>query len=522
MSAIRERSPRRHARMSGRHSIGTAAELLAVVLCSAASVAITHDIPYVLAKSYWLDEAWVAVSARFPAEDVLSLSSSTPPLWSFAQRLFAPLGQQDARLLPLIFVVGMSVAAYYAAAAVTRQRGAGRVLVGGFASVGVLVLPMTLMRNDLKQYTADGCVALVLLYLCARAWESDWSARWLWGLACTGVVGFCFSIPSAFVFASLAVVWLVDVLLRRLWRPLLAGLIPFAAGCVGIGAVYVANYARDSSPTLVTYWAAYYPRLHDVPRFVIGQLRMNGPSLMLGHWWPTAFGVVFAAIVLAIRWKSPFGLLPIVLAPVMVGLGVEQLYPLLDTRTSYFLFVVATFFACTGIAAAVLSGCGWLLRRRERWAPAPAAVAVIGLVIPLVAWAAPQFRQHSIPPEDPRAQVSYIAAHYRRGDVILLNRAAGFGFAYYWAKDQPGWHPDASFANGFQMDYPAADRIIIATDDRPSWVTKAADQAAKSGGTLWVVRSHMGVAAAQAWAVAVPLRIASVGPEPLAYLPAAR
>jgi hypothetical protein len=75
------------------------AEQLAVLLLGLL-VLVAHDVGYMLRQSFWADEAWVAVSTRFPLSQLPATTSSSPIGWSALVRLVTVSGTQTARLLP--------------------------------------------------------------------------------------------------------------------------------------------------------------------------------------------------------------------------------------------------------------------------------------------------------------------------------------------------------------------------------------------------------------------------------------
>jgi hypothetical protein len=66
-------------------------------------VLVVHDVGYLLRQPFWIDEAWVAVSTRFPLSQLPATTSATPIGWSVVLRIFSLGGNQTSRLLPLAF-----------------------------------------------------------------------------------------------------------------------------------------------------------------------------------------------------------------------------------------------------------------------------------------------------------------------------------------------------------------------------------------------------------------------------------
>jgi len=187
-------------------------ELLPPLLL-AACVFIVHDIGYVLTHNYWVDESWVAVSTKYPLRRLPDVTSTTPIGWSALARLFVFAGQQGPRLPPLAFAAAAVAVAYTFARDLGWRADRVRLGAGLLAAIGVLMVPAMLARNDLKQYTADACLALTVLALTSHL-ERVWSRRGLAVLAVTVGGGMLFSHTVAFV-GSVAFAPIVTVQLVR-------------------------------------------------------------------------------------------------------------------------------------------------------------------------------------------------------------------------------------------------------------------------------------------------------------------
>jgi hypothetical protein len=96
-------------------------------------------------------------------------------------RLFTVRGEQSGRLLPLAFAGAAVMVAYWLGRGIGWQRREISVAAGLLAAIAVLLVPAMLVRDDLKQYTADACLSLLVLVLTSRL-ERDWSRRALAGL----------------------------------------------------------------------------------------------------------------------------------------------------------------------------------------------------------------------------------------------------------------------------------------------------------------------------------------------------
>ena len=158
-----------------------AAEALLVAVLAGLVFAV-HDVPWVLSEPFWNDENWVVVSTRLPLADVPSHTSTTPIGFTLLLRTIRWGGDERFRLLPLLFSSASVVAAYALARAAGWRDRREAVLAGVLAGGAALLVPTALVRNDLKQYTAEAFAALFVLVLCARV-ERDRSPRSLAVLA---------------------------------------------------------------------------------------------------------------------------------------------------------------------------------------------------------------------------------------------------------------------------------------------------------------------------------------------------
>jgi hypothetical protein len=145
------------------------------------------------------------------------------------------------------------------------------------------------------------------------------------------------------------------------------------------------------------------------------------------------------------------------------------------------------------------------LRPQVRWAAAAVLTAAV-----LAAWLpanASSIRELPLNPQNPVAQIRYVEAHFRPGDVILVNSEASYGFAYYYKTLTDDYPSVAVAANGFVPQYPGKPWIIIATDrdqyDIDNAVARANDliDAESPGhrGRVWIITDHVGWEEALFW-----------------------
>ena len=460
---------------------------------------VVHDVGYLLNHPYWLDEAWVADSIRAPVAKVPFIASSSPLGWTFLLRLAPGAGNgQSARLLPLLFCALTAVAGYALGEQLGLRRHVGGVLVG----TAVLLSPSLLIRADLKQYTAEAFASVAILALAARL-ENAWSRRRLAQLATFTGLGLLVA-PTELLFAPAVFAGLLlETALQRDRRRAIEVVVAGAAVAVAFGLIYLLTVAPNVVPSLKGYWKGYYlPASSRLLSDIDTRLHQLLPLSGLGHATVLALVPLAGIVVLALtgRWALALAAPLAVTANVLAALTSN--YPFGDPRTSTYWLVLVPLLAAVAVAWAA----DWIIRRSQ--------VAGLGLVAAaVVAWAfntVPYFRIHPIPAEDVRDQVTYFEAHYRPGDVLILDESSSYAFAFYDHRLVPTYARFPAAATDFLPEYPTQEWVVQMHAREAKAVANAIDdavgQALSAGGSgrVWIVRSHMGATEAQAWAHDIP------------------
>jgi len=488
-------------------------------------VLVVHDLGYLLRQPFWTDEAWVAVTTRFPLSQLPATTSSTPIGWSALMRVFTVSGEQTSRLLPLAFAGAAVVIAYWFGRGLGWRWRPASVAAGLLAGVGVLLVPAMLVRDDLKQYTADACAALLTLALTSRL-EREWSRRGLVALSVAVWGGMLFSDAVAFVgVAAFGAVCVVQFA-RRAWRRLAEAAVVGAGTAVLMLGVYKGFDARAVVPGLTAYWRGFYlpagKGLRADITFVTSHVADVHAYFGLGPVW-LAVPLVLAGLVAMVKLGRPAtAITAAVLWPELLAVSALQKYPFLDLRTSTFLFAVTA-----AVAAIGLVGVCSLLRPWLKGLPAAGLAALA--VVAFVSHAQPYVRSHPINNEDVRDQAHYVAAHAARGDVILVNLSSNWGFAYYWPIGAPARRADAAVLQGYEAYFPDQPDIVVARQRDSAGVNAALAQAlarARQGACsrIWLVRTHLSTAERLAWRTALrqqQLKNTPVGHDGLSVIPAA-
>lgn len=468
-----------------------------------------HDVGYILTQPFWLDEAWVAVTTAYPLSQLPATTSSTPIGWSALLRLVTVRGTESSRLLPLAFAGAAVVIAYWFARELGWRTRTAAVCAGLLGGVGALLVPAMLVRDDLKQYTADACLSLLVLALTSRL-ERQWSRGRLIALSVAVWGGMLFSQAVTFAgiaaFAALCIV----LLARRSWRQLAEACAASAMTAVLMVGVYLVFDARAVGAGLVDgehmryYFMPLHSGLYSAITFVTSNVAAVSQFFDLGPVW-LAVPLVVAGIITMFRLGRPVtAVAAALLWPVLLAVNAARRYPFLDLRTNTFVFAVTAVVAAIGLIGA----CTLLQPLLRRFGTIGiVAVAVVGASAFAVN-AHPYVRSHLIPDEDVLDQVQYINAHESPSDVILVNTSSSYGFAYYWRGNHPSRRTDHYVAQQYEPFYPRQPRIVVALNGEHAGVSVALEQAVRQAQTrscvpIWFVRTHTSVSEVAAWDAAL-------------------
>ncbi len=419
---------------------------------------LAHDLHRMMTQPLWRDEDWVAVTLRVPFDRILSLTSTTPVLFTALLRVTPHWSPSSLRLLPLAFTVAAVVPAWYLGREIDRNGWLTRVVL----ATGVAFAPALLVRHDLKQYTAEAFAALIVLWLLARL-EAEWSRRRLVVLGATLAASTLLSNGAMFlgpaVLVCLALVLIVRRDARRLGQLAVVGVATLAFDLV----VFLVVDRPADTPSLQAYWTAFYiptsdgigNALHFIHFRAGAELQSVGlgPSLVV-------VALVVAGMVTLVRTGFP------ALALVAPATTVEQLlasgahrYPLWDPRTSTWFSVLLTVMALIGVTGAARAAWSLLRRRRSTGGFYLGLAGMLAVVLLVASLAGPYLQAARVavdtttPLEDVHGQVQTIEAERRPGDVIVANTDAGFGLSIYWPA-QPQLVSDQARLETFRITYP--------------------------------------------------------------------
>jgi len=519
--------------------------LLALVL--GLLVLVVHNLTYVLRLPFWLDESWVAVTTRFPLSQLRAVTNSTPIGWTALLRVVTIPGTQSPRLLPLAFAGLAVVIAYWLGRQLGWPLRTAAVCAGVLAGAAALLVPAMLIRDDLKQYTADACLALLVLALTSRL-ERDWSRRRLVALSVASWGGMLFSQAVTFVgisaFAALCVVQLA----RRSWAQFREACVAAAVTGVLMFGVYEAFDASAAGDGLdggahMQYYFLPLGSIHAAASFVVNRFDQASVYFGLGPSW-LAVPLVVAGIATMFWLRRPVTALAFVLLwPIVLAVNAVRRYPFLELRTNTYLFALTAVVAAIGaigVSSWLPRAVTWTARaarkrslpeqaagtnpgppRRRPWYATAMAVWLACACVAAgsgFAWAArPYMRVQPIPDQDMRGQTQYVFTHAASDDVILVDTTSSFGFAYYWPVGRPAQRLGAAVAQQYEPYFPSQPRIVVAlnvdADGVDPAVSRAAQEArSRSCARIWLVTSQESPARWAEWTTALAQRALRASP----------
>lgn len=458
-----------------------------VVVTALVITGLTHDMGYLLSWPLSGDESWVVIAKLFPLSDLPILSSSAPVGWNLLVQGFGVFGLTGGRILTEMFAAASVVAAFYAGRlSPVRPVGMPSVVMGAATATIIALTPATLIRVDVKHYSADAFVTLLILFLVLRYVAAP-TRGGLVVLVVVCAIGLLVAFATFFAAIAAFTSLLIDAIIRRsgVKRILVSG----AIAAAGLLACYLAFASGGDIPALRAFWLPQYPAsIIALPPFVASRL------ILIDHLG--AFSTVFAivplvliAVVVRIRGRHwAFALFLPAMFVVMCALGLAHRYPLLDGRTSHFFIITASFYAGVGALwlVAMAAPRVWLRVSRRppsrRIAPTVASAVVLAVVLGL---SIPSLRAHPLPFYDTQHQVDYVESHLQQNDLVLFNDLASYQVALTWYLDRASWCPDDTAWTGYHMCSPGSTRIHGFGSLKQAYGLIDAHLAAHPGSKVW-------------------------------------
>jgi hypothetical protein len=475
--------------------------LLLVAL--AVGTVLVHPVSDMLSHAYWLDETWVAVLTKAPLSSFWRMTSSSPIGFVALLRLVPDAGGQRGRMVVLAFAVLTVLLAYVLVRRFEWKRRPSARVAALVTALVVMLTPVSLARNDLKPYTCDAFVAVLLLAV--GAWvERAGTRRSLVVFGVVAIVAVPFSSTTLFVAVAVLLGLFAAACIDRAWQRARE----LVVGGILIGGALIAYFAAVVVPNvnelLRDYWKSQYLRgsfgftMELVWRRLVRMDEMLGvPALLF-----VALFVLGVVVLARLRVRSLAVAMPLLWVE-MIVVGRAQRYPFLDLRTSHFLLVSSLVVVALGAVGLVRALSRLWLAEHPLVGTSIAAVVTITLAAVFFADFHSYVRFLNVPFEDVRSETVAVAARRQPSDVILVNSAGNFGFGYYWPHAHLTFHDDDS-GQGFAVRASGVDAIYAIGREYPqvaAAVGQAVDRlrAAPTGSRLYIVRTHMSLIDYDTW-----------------------
>lgn len=383
----------------------------------------------------WRDEAWVANSILSPTWHEMFFYphylQTTPPLLLAVVRAVvhvAGISDLAFRLVPLLCGIALIPLTYQ----LVRRLAGDPAGLFAAALTALSTFPVQ-YAGQLKQYSTDPVVTVVLLLLLLRAMDSTASkTSWaFWCAASATAIAPWFSYGALLLLpaALLALACLPAASLRERWTRWL-----IASGLSGVSAawLYFGFIVPNRNADLVTYWAAHFPpsAVSAWPAYLLSRVLLMMRTL---HPAGTAIQLLLLGLgltgVVAISKKQQecskqnksFLLLALGLpVPVAFAANLAHVYPLGAARVQIYLFPL--------LVLAVSAGLAWLLRPlKAEWLGVAATLAVGVLTV-----------RAELRPYEPRPEYvavpqafAVIQAHGKESDAVYVHGLLTYQAEFY-------------------------------------------------------------------------------------------
>jgi hypothetical protein len=312
-----------------------------------------------------LDRPWTALAQPLAYRQVCPLGFLALE-WIGVQLI--GFSELSLRLIPVLCAIA-SVPLFY----VLARRVLGDRTYATLVAVAMFAVsePPIRYAAEVKPYSADLLVSLILLYLAVSWLQSQGQLRPLWALATAMPLAVSTSLPSMFVIGAIAIVGLIEVLSRFSYKLAVSfagflALAGLAIGCMAVLGQYRA--AHEDRDYLVNFWIGAFPPSWRDPAALAGWLLRahTGPLFAYPHGgnrlaWLTI--LIFGSFVLGIvlQGRRNLKIVLLLVFPFLLVLTAAALrrYPYgMSVRVAQFLVPSTLLLAAAGL--------GWLCTRAQR------------------------------------------------------------------------------------------------------------------------------------------------------------
>ena len=387
---------------------------------------------YLADRSLWYDEANLAlnlVNRTFSGlTRPLAYEQGAPIVFLFIEKsILVLLGNKDylLRLFPLLSGLLALYLIYLIALQYFGTTGLFAVLL--FAISWQLIY----YSSELKQYSSDAMIALLLIYLALRCLKDNVRAADFLLLGVTGLIAIWTSHPSIFILAGIGLTLALDKLNRKACTSL--------AWTLGLGVLWIAALAAvyfvslqylTANTVLQNYWRRGFmplPPWSNFNWFAKTYLLLLDASLGFDFRYLTIISSALALIGgVSLLYRNRYIALILILPfGWTLTASALQKYPL-DDRLMLFLAPLFILVMSEGLS--------WIYLFIRRW-NGTIAVVIFGCIALLTLWAlADNALQNFLAPsmgEDIKPVLQYVAENRSPNDIVYVFHGARPSFNYY-------------------------------------------------------------------------------------------
>ncbi len=432
--------------------------------------------PYLGGRSLWLDEAMLALNIVHRdfggLLKTLDYNQGGPVGFLLLEKLVITLLGNNELTLRLIPLLAGCAALWIFALLLRPQLGKA----GTFTALGLFAVaaPLIYYSSEVKQYSSDVFMALLLLWLATKSLFTTDSTekREQFALALAGAVAIWCSHPALFVLAGIGGTFLLQASFEKDGRFLKTTLFMLALWAASFTALYfVSLRGLVANSFLLDYWAEYFMPLPPWKNWMWFPETLRAVIEFptgLGLWWPFPAALMLLGLVALLRRRWQFGALLVLTLLATLAAAALGKYPFIGRLI---LFTAPIFIALMAAGFDAL----------YRWIKHPAwlrYVAGAGFAIALLAQPALSAAQNFASPKYPehiRPTMAYLQENYKAGDEIYI---------YYWAV--PAFRYYAPFYGFSEKDIIAGNNY----ETNPPGLLTEADQL-KGKKRIWVLLSHV-------------------------------
>jgi len=447
---------------------------------------------YAADRSLWLDESYLVLNLKSRSYgqllQTLDFNQAAPPGFLFIEKtVLNALGDSEyaLRLFPFAASIAAMVLAYPVA-----RRYLSRQAVPVALFLFAVLEPFTYFATEVKQYSSDILITLVLLYVFARVLDAEpgKSTRWIAALAVTGAVGVWFSYPSVFIVAGTGGALLVRAIRQRDRTSIMWVVGSYGVFLIGFALVYFLSIHRSSgveasavsstgSKSVVKNLYLIFADPAELPRTVVG----------------LAAVLTFIGAVSIFRRRAERALMMAASVAIVLLAGLAGNYPI-GQRFLAFLLPLVVLGLAEGIVALTV-------------VRSPVALAA-AFALAVLVLAPPGLKAAERTAQPPKSEeiaplLGYVETHWQSGDTLYLSARAQYAFRYYMeCNDCSGnvravgrrlwpYTPTAGHDQTSPAIMPRTSALVLGTSYRHQLKDYPADVNRLRGrGRVWVLFTH--------------------------------